>query len=237
MIEAGHQPDYIPWLGFFDKIKNCDVFIIEDNIQFERQGFRNRNRIKTSDGVKWLTVPIKHVGNNVPINEVQINNYAERDWAERHWLTIKHNYSRSPYWDKYSTLIEEVYCQRWDLLIDFNMHFIKLIMGLLDIKKPLVYASNLESSGKKCELLISQCKALGADTHLSGSGGLDYIDKGRFEQEGIKLIFQDFKYPVYDQLYGEYEPNLSVIDYLLCTGGAPWVSHYIEIVEEDGKNG
>jgi len=215
---SGHQPNYLPWLGFFDKMLHCDVFIIEDNVQFEEQGFQNRTRIKTASGVRWLTVPIKHVGKSLPIDEMMIANGAEPDWAKSHWLALKFNYCNAPYWDKYSGFFEQTYSQRWIRLIDLNMHLIKGLMEFLNIKKPLVMASSLDVSGQKNELVLAQCKALGATTLLSGIGARDYLNVKRFEEEGIKVVFQNFQHHAYPQRFGEFVPNLSVVDYLFCTG-------------------
>lgn len=211
---AGHQPNYLPWLGFFDKMRRCDVFIIEDIVQFVYKEFQNRNRIKTPNGVQWLTVPVREGGKRKPISDVEIAN--DQNWAERHWLTLMHSYASAPYWKEYNNFFRDAYSQKWARLIDLNMHLIKGIMNFLDIDTKIVLASNLGVSGKKNDLLISQCKALGADTYLSGAGGKDYIDVERFGQEGLKVIFQDFQYPVYPQLWGEFVPNLSIVDYLFC---------------------
>ncbi len=222
MIVSGHQPNYLPWLGFFDKINRSDVFIIEDNVQFERQGFTSRNKVKTSDGVRWLSVPIKHVKGPLLINQVRIANKEIPDWAQRHWLTIKHSYCKAPYWGDFCDFFEDTYNREWNLLINLNMHLIKGIMRFLEITTPLVISSSLDASGKKNELIISQCKALGANIQLAGLGGREYIDSKRFEKEGIKVIFQDFHQPVYSQLHGQFTPNLSVVDYLFCTGAKDW---------------
>jgi hypothetical protein len=219
MIAAGHQPNYLPWLGFFDKMLHSDVFIIEDNVQYEQQGFTNRNKIKTPNGVKWLTVPVEHTGQSLPINKVRIAKNAEPDWAKRHWLSLKHHYNKAPFWSEYCVFFEETYSQEWTLLVDLNMHLIKGLMGFLKIETPLVLASSLGVTGEKSELVLAQCKALGATVQLSGSGARDYLNVKLFEKEGIKVVFQDFKYPEYNQVYGDFVPNLSVVDYLFCTGG------------------
>lgn len=219
MIAAGHQPNYLPWLGFFDKMSRCDVFIIEDNVQFEHNGFTNRNKIKTDNGVKWLTVPVEHVGQPLRIDEVRIANKSEPDWAKRHWLTLKHSYCKAPFWANFCSFFEQTFCQDWTMLVDLNMHLIKGLMRFLAIDKPIVMASSLGVSEKKSELILAQSKAVGANVQLSGSGARDYLDLQRFGQEGIKVVFQDFQYPKYTQLHGEFVPNLSVIDYLFCTGG------------------
>lgn len=200
----------------------CDIFIIEDNVQFERQGFQNRNRLKTSDGVRWLTVPIEHVGKSMPISEITIANAAEPHWAERHWLTFRHNYAGAPFWEKFEGFFEQTYSQQWIRLMDLNMYLIRGLMKFLKIEKPLVMASSLKASGKKSDLVLAQCKALGATVHLAGIGARDYLDLESFKKEGIKVVFQEFEHPVYQQLYGPFVPNLSVVDYLFCTGGKEW---------------
>ncbi len=222
MIVAGHQPNYLPWLGFFDKMQKADIFIIEDNVQFERQGFTNRNRILTSDGVRWLSVPIKHANKPLLINEVKIANKAEPSWGRKHWLTIKHGYCKAPHWTEFSGFFEDAYERKWDLLIDLNMHLIKGIMGFLKIDKPLVLSSSLAAKGKKTELIVAQCKAVGADVQLAGNGCRDYIDGSLFNQQGIQLVFQDFSQPVYAQSGAEFVPNLSVVDYLFYNGSKSW---------------
>jgi len=218
---SGHQPNYLPWLGLFDKIMRSDIFIIEDNVQYEQQGLTNRNRVKIQDKAKWLTVPIEHVGRPQLINQVKISP-AEPNWTERHWRTLKHNYATAPFWNKYSDFFKDTYSRDWTMLIDLNLHLIYGIMNFLNIKTSIVMASSLNVVGEKSELALSKCKALGGSVQLAGSGARSYLNHARFEEEGITVVYQDFVYPIYRQLYGEYIPNLSVVDYLFCTGGAPW---------------
>jgi hypothetical protein len=222
MIVAGHQPNYLPWLGFFDKMVQCDVFIIEDNVQFERQGFTNRTKIKTFQGVRWLTVPVKHSGNSLPINEITIADTAGQDWAKQHWLMLKSNYSRAPFWGEFNSFFEQTYSQKWNRLMDLNMRFIKGFMDFFKIKRRLVFASSLGVSGKKSELVLAQCKALGATKLFSGIGAQNYLNLQRFEEEGIKVVFQDFQHPVYPQLGEDFVPGLSAVDYLFWAGGKIW---------------
>ena len=222
LAEAGHQPNYLPWLGFFEKMQLCDIFIIEDNVQLEKQGFIVRNRIKTQEGARWLTVPIRHIGGPISINQAKIASDSNGYWGKKHWSTIRHSYGGSPFWEKYSGFFEETYSREWERLIDLNMHIIKGMMKFLGIEKPLVLASDLAASGDGSELIINQCKALGGNIHISGTGGRNYLDLKRFEDEGIKVLFQEFEYPVYKQLHGPYIPNLSAIDYLFCVGNRDW---------------
>lgn len=222
MIVAGHQPNYLPWLGFFDKMARCDVFIIEDYVQFERQGFQNRTKIKTFEGAKWLTVPLRKETKSLPICEVRIANDTDGDWAKKHWLMLKGNYSRAPYWGKFCSFFEQAFALKWEKLMDLNMHFIRGIMGLMAIEKPLIMASSLNVSGRKSDLVLAQCKALKATTLLSGVGAREYLDVERFEKEGIKVVFQDFQHPVYPQLGTGFVSNLSVVDYLFWKGMERW---------------
>jgi len=222
MIAAGHQPNYLPWLGFFDKMRRADLFIIEDNIQFERQGFISRNRIMTTEGVRWLSVPIEHANKPLLIKEAKIANKSAPRWKHKHWATLKHSYCKAPYWNDYSGFFEETYEREWDHLIDLNMHLIDGIMGFLNIDKPLIWGSSLHAEGKKTELLVAQCKQVDADIQLAGVGGKGYINRTLFEKEGIELIFQEFTQPIYPQIMEGFVPNLSVVDYLFCTGGKPW---------------
>lgn len=222
MIIAGHQLNYLPWLGFFDKMIQSDVFIIEDCVQFERQGFTNRNRIKTFQGVKWVTVPVDHSSLPSPISDVMIANRDKPDWRKQHWSLLKHNYSRAPYWRKFSAFFEKAYSQEWTRLIDLNMHLMRGLMHFLKVHKPLTLASSLGASGHKSNLILSQCKKLGATKLLLGTGARSYINCQPFERENIEVIFQDFKYPIYPQLFGKFVPNLSAVDYLFWTGGKKW---------------
>lgn len=222
MIVAGHQPNYLPWLGFFDKMRRCEIFIIEDNVQFERQGFTSRNKIMTADGVRWLSVPVEHANKPLLINEVKIANKGEPNWGRRHWLTLKHSYCKAPYWTDYSDFFVDTYEQEWTMLVDLNMHLIRGIMHFLKIDKPLVMGSSLGVEGKKTELIIAQCKKVGANVQLAGDGGRDYINNWRFEEEGIDLVFQEFKHPNYPQTCEGFVANLSVVDFLFCTGAKQW---------------
>lgn len=217
---AGHQPNYLPWLGFFDKMQKSDVFVIEDNIQLETREFTNRNRIKEQKTSTWLTVPIEDAWKRQLINQVRICHGAQADWAKNHWLNLKYHYCRAPFWSKYSDFFEQTYNRDWTMLIDLNVHLIKGIRSFLGINTPLVMASSLGAAGKKSDLVLAQCKAIGANVHLAGNGEKDYLNIEKFSKEGIKVVFQNFEHPVYRQVHGEFIPNLSVVDYLFCTGGS-----------------
>jgi hypothetical protein len=222
MIVSAHQPNHLPYMGFFDKMIQSDLFIIQDNFQFERHDFQNRNRIKTSSGVQWLTVPVEHATREALINDIKIAKLIGKPWSVRHWNSLKNSYLKTLYWKDYSGFFQGTYQQEWTKLVDLNMHFIGLLMKLFKIETPLVMSSSLKAAGQKTERLLAQCKEVGASVYLSGIGGLNYLDVQRMEGEGIKVVFQDFQHPVYAQPYGDFVPNLSAVDYLFCAGGKTW---------------
>jgi hypothetical protein len=203
-------------------MRSCDLFIIEDSVFLETKGFIRRNLIKGTNGQIWLTVPEEHVGIQIPINEVRISTFNNSEWKKKHWLSIKYNYCKAPFWGAYKDFFEQAYSEEWINLLDLNMHFINGIRSFLQIETPIVLSSTLHASGKKSDLIVAQCKELGATTFLSGIGAKSYLQVEKFEEQGIKVVFQDFQHPIYRQMYGEFVPNLSAIDYLFCVGQKPW---------------
>ena len=215
---AIHQPNYLPWLGYFYKICQSDVFVFLDNVQYTKNNIINRNKIKTPQGAMWLTVGVLTKGHRGQlISEVEINNGVA--WNKVHKKSIFQNYSKAAYFEKYSPFFEHIYDSDWGKLADLNEALIKLICKLLGIKDiKFIRASELAVSGTETRLLMNICKEVGADTYLSGFGGKKYMDEKAFEQTGISLRYYDFKYPTYNQLWGEFIPNLSIIDLLFNEG-------------------
>ena len=215
---AIHQPNWIPYLGYFDKIRNSDIFVFLDNVTYTKNDFINRNKIKTPDGWCWLTVPV--VNKNIlktPICEVKINNST--NWRKKHWNSIKFNYGRAPHFEEHRDFFEKTYHSDWRLLAELNKFLIKKVCTFLGIKGIFVDASTLDVKGSRTTLLVDICEALEADTYLSGIAGKNYIRHDLFEQKNIDITFQEFKSPTYPQLHGDFIPNLSIIDYLLNCGG------------------
>lgn len=212
------QPGYLPWLGFFEQLHRSDVFVIYDDVQYDKNGWRNRNRIKTANGPQWLTVPVSvDYSTRPPIHTVRINN--DTDWRRKHLLSIRQNYSQALFFRDYIGVFEEIFSRPWDLLADLDLHLIVTLAGLLGMEnKRIVRSSALGVPGQRVERLIAICKNLGADTFYEGAAGRDYIPAGEFEAQGIRLEFQDYKHPVYNQLYGEFIPQMSVIDLLFNCG-------------------
>ncbi len=221
MIVGGHQPNYLPYCGFFHKIAYCDVFVIIDNVQFVKGGlfgWQHRNRIRTKDGWMWLTVPILTKGRYLQkINEAEINN--TKSWRRKHWLSIYLNYKNKPYFGKYSDFFEDLYKRDWNKLIDLNMEVISYLLKVLKIDKKIVKCSELGIEGHKSQLLVDMCNKFGTKTYLSGIHGRDYIDFDLIRKNGLKMLFQNFNHPIYEQgYYKDFVSNLSVIDLLFNKG-------------------
>ncbi len=215
MIITVHQPQYLPWAGYFDKIDQSDIFVILDNVQFKKNEWQNRNRIKTSQAWQWITVPILH---SFPeeIRRIRIDNKTE--WGRKHLNTLITNYSKTRFFRDYITFFEDIYNREWDYLVDLNMEIIYYLINVLGLKKEIILSSSLQLSKEPTGRLIDICKLIGEDTYLSGQGGQNYMNMDRFREEGIKVIFQDFKLPSYNQLFGDFVPYLSIIDLLFNHG-------------------
>jgi hypothetical protein len=216
MIVSIHQPQYLPWLGYFDKIEQSDVFVFLDNVQFKKNEWQNRNRIKTSDNWQWLSVPVIHKFTQ-KISEVEINNTVQ--WGRKHLNALVTHYSKTSYFKDHISFFEQAFSKEWKYLADINIHLIQYLAKALDLlDKKLVLASELESRDGSTERLIDICKQLSGDVYLSGKDGAKYLEMELFKEEGIQVIFQDYHHPRYKQLYGDFEPFLSIIDLLFNCG-------------------
>lgn len=216
MIISIHQPQFLPWLGYFDKIERSDTFVFLDDVQFKKNEWQNRNKIKTFENWQWLTVPVNHKFLQ-KIKDVQINNTTQ--WRKKHLHALKTNYSKARYFNNYFDFFEQTYSQEWKALSDINIYFIKYLIEALGFtNKKIVKASDFQFKEGRDERLIDICKHFGGDIYLSGEGGQDYLDLDKFEREGIKVIYQNYKHPVYTQQFGHFIPNLSIIDLLFNCG-------------------
>ena len=217
MIVSIHQPNYLPWLGYFHKISECDIFVFLDNVLYSKGWVINRNKIKTPDGWTWLTVPLRSHGIlEKRMCEVEISDAV--DWGKKHLKSIKYCYGRAVYYDEYKSFFKRLYARKWDKLAKLNEEIIYYIVKKMDINKTFVKASDLNVQGLGMDLIINICKVLGADTYYSGIGGMDYQDEKSFLKAGIKLVYQNFQHPIYEQRFGEFIPNLSAIDLLFNYG-------------------
>ncbi len=219
MIVASHQPGYLPWCGLFQKASKADLLVLLDNVQFPRgQCWVNRNRIKGPSGTIWLTVPVRKKGRGLQsIRDIEI--YNERDWRRRHCLTLLHAYGNAPYFQDHFPFFRETYSKEWSSLLDLNvavLHYVKEILGL---RTEFVLASTLGVKGRGTDLLLQVCEKSGAKTYLANHAARKYINQSEFKAKGIELLFQNFKPPVYPQLWAEFISNLSVIDLIFNCGG------------------
>ena len=219
------QPTYLPWIGYFDLISQSDTFVFLDSVQFEKQSWQQRNRIKTSHGCKWLTVPVLHKMSQ-RIDEVAINQ-TDR-WRARHWKSISQNYQKSEHWGAYCDFFEMLYQRDWKHLVELNLHVIDAMCSYLGILVPFVRSSEMDTHGEKVDRLIGICQRLGAHTYLSPPGSAEYIEAdNRFGEAGIRLEFHEYVHPVYRQLHGDFVSHLSIVDLLFNEGGRS-----LEVIEQ-----
>lgn len=212
------QSNYIPWKGYFDIINSVDEFIIYDNMQYTRRDWRNRNLIKTSNGLLWLTIPVEVKGKF--LQKIRETKISDTQWAKKHWNTIMHNYSKAKYFKDYKDTFAELYLQNTDLyLSDINYKFIKTINEILNIKTSIKWSWEYKVEGNSAEQLINLCKQADANIYLSGPAAKDYIQETKFEKEGIKLIWMDYSsYPEYYQLFPPFLHGVSVLDLIFNEG-------------------
>lgn len=216
MIAAIHQPQYLPWIGYFDKMLKSDVFCYLDNVQFKKNEWQNRNRIKTPQGWQWATVPVTY---RFPqkINEVKVDHTA--DWGRKHLQALISAYGKAPFFDDHVDFFRDAYSRPWTSLSDLNIHMTEYLRRKLGLgRKPTFLASRMQTGDDPTGRLIDICQALGADTYLSGRDGGRYMDLERFKAKGLRVAVQDFHPPVYPQRFGAFVPNLSAVDLLFNCG-------------------
>lgn len=213
-----HQPDFLPYIGFFHRLLHADVFVLLDHVQFVTNGSRSwthRDKIKTAQGQRWLTVGVKKFSLGTPINEVIL---ADTDWREQSLNLIKQNYRKAPYFSQLFPELEQLYAMPVERLIDFNVKSINLLLDWFDLNIPTVYSSQLIPKGKKNELLVDLLTKIGASHYLSGVGARSYFEPEPFDDAEIVLQWQEFNHPEYSQQFGEFIPYLSSIDLFFNCG-------------------
>lgn len=217
MIIAVHQPNYLPYLGYFHKMAQCDLFVLLDDVQLGTRSYTQRVKIRMSGGDTWLTVPVLTKDRpNQPINEVEIDN--TQTWGKRHWKSLIHSYHKTRHFSRYSDFLEEIYKKEHPYLGEFNELLIQYLVNELDICTKIVKASSLKVNGQGSDRIINICQALGGDTYLSGKSGKDYLDEKKFAEAGIALQYQIFEHPIYPQLHGEFLAYMSIVDLLFNCG-------------------
>ncbi len=217
MIVTIHQPDFIPWRGFFDRLRQADLFVVLDDVQFLRRGWHHRDRIKTQKGPAWLTVPTLRKGRfHQLIRDVRIDNSS--NWRRKHLGLIRASYAKAPCFEENFTKLEAVYGHCHELLMDLCMDLIYWAMNRLCIETKCIFSSDLNAPGTGTERLVNICAEMGADTYLTGTGSKDYLDESLFAKAGMKVRWQQIGMQPYPQLHGVYEPDLSILDYLMMQG-------------------
>jgi hypothetical protein len=221
MIISVHQPQYLPWLGFFEKVARSDAFVFLDCVQYKEREYQNRNRIRTQTGPLWLSVPVvsRHKGRQ-KICDVVIDN--EKPWARQHLKSLESWYAKTAFFDEYIPFFRETYARRWEQLMDLNIHIIRFMLKQLGIGTPLRDESALCIATLKTDRIIDICRKLKADTYLSGAGGRQYLEEGKFKEAGITLCYQEFRHPVYHQQFmkdaSDFLPYMSAVDLLFNEG-------------------
>lgn len=221
MIVAAHQPHFLPWLGYLDRMVRADLFVIVDHVQFEKQNYQNRTRIRMGRDVQWLTVPLLQRSRSETIVEKRIDHRGTSVWCERLAGTLQHAYGKAPFFRLYGPEIAKILCGGHDTLVGLNLALLDFCRDALGITTPMVRSSELAIEGQKSEMVLGLCRAVGATTYLAGSGASRrYLDVGEFDRNGISIQWQDFRHPTYPQanVTGEFVPNLAVPDLLYNCG-------------------
>jgi hypothetical protein len=220
LIVAIHQPQFLPYLGFFHKIAEADVFVVLDDVQFLERGHQHRNEIKMQTGKQWITVPVvQKRGQN--IDEVVIDTGS--NWRRKHWAALESNYRPAPFFASLGAELQSILVEgKQTRLLDLDMDLLRFAMKTLSIDIPIKLSSELKVAGVRTERLVNLCKAVGGDVYLSGAGGREYMELELFKNAGVEVRFQEFKHPEYPQQFMKHGfiPNLSVVDALFNVGPA-----------------
>jgi hypothetical protein len=216
------QSNYIPWKGYFDIIHDADLFVFYDDLQFTKNDWRNRNKIKTAQGSKWLSIPVGTSANRL-ICEVEMD---DARWQRSHWDRLKQQYAKSPYFKLHRALLEYVYVDRqWMNLSELNQFLIRTVStDILKITTQFRDSREFELRGQKLDRLLDLVVQSKAMRYVSGPAARDYIDPARFDELGIELVWKDYaNYPEYAQFHPPFEHGVSILDLLFHTGpDAPW---------------
>ncbi|WP_419770588.1 MAG: WbqC family protein [Candidatus Marinarcus sp.] len=211
------QSNYIPWKGYFDLINMVDEFVFYDEVQYTKNDWRNRNKIKTLQGVQWLTIPVKQESLEQKIKDTKI---SDKKWNIKHWRTLSQNYSKANYYKEYKDIFEELYltCNE-EYLSQINYKFISTINDILGIKTKLRYSSEFELIDGQTEKLLSICKQCESNKYLSGPAAKDYFNESLAKQENIKIEWMNYsEYKEYEQLHPPFEHGVSILDLIFNEG-------------------
>lgn len=217
MIIAIMQPTYLPWLGYFELMDNCDLFVFLDDAQFVKKSWHHRNRIKTPMGEILLTVPVLSKGKRgQQIMDVITNN--ELPWRKKHFRSILNYYNNARFAHKYIPKLEMIYMKENRYLLGLNVALIEFLKDSFGISTKTIMSSTLKASGSRSEKVVNICKQIGSDILYDAQGAKDILDHDYFKKNNIKLIFQEYNHPTYEQLHGDFISHLSALDLLLNEG-------------------
>jgi hypothetical protein len=208
------QSNYIPWKGYFDFIDSVDLFIFHDDVQYTKGDWRNRNKIKTRNGTKWLTVPVHYRHKDQLICDTEID--YSTDWQNSHLNQLTENYAKAPHFEEVIGLMREAFFYPETYLSDLNTKLIDSICKYLGITTRLAFSTDYGLSGHKTERLMQLLTRVGATTYVSGPAAKSYLDEKQFHTNGINLEYMKYDIRPYKQLYGEFNPNVSILDYIAC---------------------
>jgi hypothetical protein len=218
LIVAIHQPNFLPWIGYFYKISQADTFVVYDDVQYTKNGYINRNRIKTPNGEQWLTLPVKQAGNfgqNILNTEILNADRVQKKIAR----TLEMNYKKCPYFVDYFEDLQNILAKGTSTLALLNLELINYCCRVLEIDTKIILSSSFLPSEKNSDSrLIEICNHLKATSYLSGKGGANYQSEEKFKNEGIELNYTEFTFPKYEQPWGDFLPNLSIVDTLFNCG-------------------
>jgi len=219
------QSNYIPWKGYFDIIGMVDEFIIYDEVQYTKNDWRNRNKIKTPSGLQWITIPVYQKSLHQKISETQVSNYK---WGIKNWNSVKANYARASYFKFYSPMLEEFYSTvKNPFLSQINVSLIRMICDQLNINTKITNSADYDLKGDPTEKLIGLCKQSESSYYLSGPAAKNYLREELFKEEGIEVEWIDYdSYQEYPQLFPPFEHAVSIIDLLFNVG--PDSHHYMK---------
>jgi len=212
------QPTYLPWAGYFEMISNVDLFIILDNVQFEKKSWQHRNRIRTSSGELLLTVPVNTASKfSQLITEVQIS--RDTNFVRKHLTSIRNSYSKTKYFDQLFPELEQILNSNQNLLLDLNESLIRTLCKHLEISTKIIRASELKAEGKGSELTVAQCIEVGGSYFYAAKGSMPYVSQQlAFAATGIEVGYQSYDHPIYPQVHGNFISSLSVIDLIFNCG-------------------
>jgi len=218
MIVSINQPAYLPWLGYFHRIAVSDIHVVLDHVQFEKNSYSNRNKVRIPAGSCWLTVPLSTKGRFAELNLNKLEIVADARWEAKHHATLSQSYSKAPFYAEHAAAVADWYRRPWERLTELTRETTRYQLNALGIQTPLLFSSEMGVKGSKDELVLNLCKEVGANVYISGPLGRDYLRPELFSAEDIRVVFHDYVHPTYRQVYPGFEPYMATLDLLFNHG-------------------